>query len=128
MSDRMYNDVRRERRIRNNKIRRQREMRRNALLVIITFCLIITVTVSMNSFLSNAKEESSPVYYKYFKSITIENGDTLWSIAQEYMDNDHYDTIQDYIHEVKKMNALSNDDITYGQHLIIPYYGTEYIG
>lgn len=128
MSDSMYNDVRRERRIRNNRIRRQREMRKNALLIIMTFCLVFTVAVSMNSFLSNAKEESSPVSYKYFKSITIENGDTLWSIAQEYMDNDHYDNVHDYINEVKKMNALSGDDITYGQYLIIPYYGTEYIG
>ena len=128
MSDRMYNDVRREKRIMNNRIRRQREMRKNALIIIMTFCLIITVAVSMNSFMSNAKEEGSPASYKYFKSITIENGDSLWSIAQEYMDDNHYDTIQDYINEVKKMNALSNDDITYGQHLIIPYYGTEYIG
>lgn len=128
MSDRMYNDMRRERRIRNNRIRRQREMRKNVLIVIMTFCLIITAAISMNSFLSNAKEESSPVSYKYFKSITIENGDTLWSIAQEYMDDDHYDTVYDYIHEVKKMNLLSNDDITYGQHLIIPYYETEHIG
>lgn len=103
-------------------------MRKNALLIIMTFCLIITIAVSMNSFLSNAKEESSPGSYKYFKSITIENGDTLWSIAQKYMDDDHYDTVHDYINEVKKMNALSNDDITYGQHLIIPYYETEYIG
>lgn len=128
MNDRMYNDMRRERRIRNNRIRRQREMRKNVLLAIMTFFLIVTAAFSMNSFLSNAKEESSPASYKYFKSITIENGDTLWSIAQEYMDVDHYDTVHDYINEVKKMNSLSNDDITYGQHLIIPYYGTEYIG
>lgn len=128
MSDRMYNDIRRERRIRNNRIRRQREMRKNVLLVIMTICLIVTAAVSMNSFLSNAKEESNPISNKYFKSITIENGDTLWSIAQEYMDDDHYETVNDYINEVKKMNSLSNDDITYGQHLIIPYYGVEYIG
>ena len=128
MSDKRYNNIRSERRIRNNKVKRQHEMRKNILLIILTFCFIITVSLSMNSFLSNAKNENSQASYKYYKSITIENGDTLWSIAQEYMDDSHYGSINEYINEVKQMNTLYNDDITYGQHLIIPYYGNDYIG
>ncbi|MDD6811766.1 MAG: LysM peptidoglycan-binding domain-containing protein [Lachnospiraceae bacterium] len=117
-----------ERRIKNNRIRRQKEMRKNFLLVIMTVCLVITFSISMNSFLSNAKDDSSQTSYKYYKSITIENGDSLWSIALEYMDAEHYDSVNDYIDEVKKMNALVNDNITYGQCLIVPYYSTEFVG
>ena len=120
MSDKMYHNMRCERRIRKNKARRQREMQKNIILIIMTFCLIITASLSMNSFFSNASDSNTS--YKYYKSITIENGDTLWSIAQEYMDDKYYDSINEYINEIKRMNTLNNDDITYGQHLIVPYY------
>ncbi|MCM1263069.1 MAG: LysM peptidoglycan-binding domain-containing protein [Butyrivibrio sp.] len=115
-------DKRSERRIRNNKIRRQREMRKNIILTIMTICLVITFSLSLSSFLSNAKEDSGKTCYKCYKSITIANDDTLWSIAQEYMDDEHYDSVNDYIKEVKKINVLSTNDITYGAHLIVPYY------
>lgn len=111
-----------ERRIRNNRIRRQREMRKNFLVTIATICLVITLSLSMSSFLSSAKDDSSPTYYKYYKSITIESGDTLWSIAQEYMDDEHYASVNDYINDVKQINALKSNGITYGEHLIVPYY------
>lgn len=121
------NNRKSERRIRNNRIRRQKEMRKNFLLVMMTICLVAACSISVSSFASNAKDESSTVSYKYYKSITIENGDTLWSIAQEHMDMKHYDSVLDYIKEVKQMNALSGDDITYGQSLVIPYYSSEFV-
>lgn len=119
------NNSKSERRIRNNRIRRAKEMRKNFLLTIMTICLVITFSLSMNSFLSNAKDNSEPVCCKYYKSITIAKNDTLWSIAQEYMDDEHYDSINDYIKEVKQINVLGSSDITYGAHLIVPYYAYE---
>lgn len=97
-------------------------MRRNFMMTIMTFCLIITLSVSVGSFLSKAKDDSAPASYKYYKSITVSNEDTLWSIAQEYMDTEHYRSIDEYIKEVKQMNHLKSDSITYGCHLVIPYY------
>ena len=117
-----------ERRIKNNKIRRQKEIRKNFLMLVMTVCLVITFSISMNGFLSNAKDDSIETSYKYYKSITIENGDTLWSIAEEYMDAEHYDSVNDYIEEVRQMNTLVNDNITYGQSLIVPYYSNEFVG
>lgn len=115
-------DRRRERIIRNNRIRRQKEMRKNIILIIMTICLVITFSLSLNSFLSDAKEDGGKTYNKCYKSITISNDDTLWSIAKEYMDDEHYDSVNDYIKEVKKINELSTNNITYGAHLIVPYY------
>ncbi len=115
-------DIRSERRIRNNRVRRQRELRKNFLLVLLTICLIITGSIALNGFNSKAKDDSAKAMYKYYKSITVSNSDTLWSIAEEYMDNEHYDSVKDYIAEVMTMNALTNDEIHYGEHLIVPYY------
>ena len=119
------NDYRSERRIRNNRIRRQKEMRKNFLMTVMTLCLVFTFSFSISSFLSNAKAESSPVAYKYYKSITISNGETLWSIAKENMDDVHYASINDYIKEVKQVNSLKSDSISYGANIIVPYYSYE---
>lgn len=62
--------------------------------------------------------------YKYYKSISIEKGDTLWSIAEEYM-TEEYDGIEEYIREVRRVNHLSDDIIYAGRYLAIPCYGSD---
>lgn len=121
-------DVRSERRIIKNRIRRQREMKKNLLIFIMTACLIVTCSFSLNAFRSNAKDNSTEASYKYYKSIVVSNGDTLWTIAEEYMDAEHYDSINDYIREVKSMNTLTDDTIHYGEYLVIPYYDNHFVG
>ncbi len=121
-------DIRSERRICRNRVRRQREMMKNFLILAMTVCLIVTCSVALSGFRSNAKDDSTETSYKYYKSIVVSGDDTLWSIAEEHMDVDHYDSINDYINEVKAMNSLSDDAIHYGTHLIIPYYDNVYTG
>lgn len=67
----------------------------------------------------NAKDNS--IRYKYYKSIQIHCGDTLWNIAEENMSDD-YESVNDYITEVKKINKLSSDQIQDSQYLMVPYY------
>ena len=67
----------------------------------------------------NAKDD--PVRCKYYKSIQIHSGDTLWNIAEEYIADD-YESVSDYITEVKKINKLSSDQIQDSQYLTVPYY------
>lgn len=60
---------------------------------------------------------------KLYKMYTIEQGDSLWSIAEEYADYDHYDDIRDYVDEVIIINDLNDkNSITAGCNLVIPYY------
>ncbi len=58
---------------------------------------------------------------KYYKSIVIEQGDTLWDIARTYVDP-HYDSVNDYIEELKRTNQLSSETIHCGQHLLVACY------
>ena len=62
--------------------------------------------------------------YKYYTSIPIEKGDTLWSIAKEYMTED-YDGIEEYIREIRRVNHLSGDKIDAGRYLAIPRCSSE---
>lgn len=71
----------------------------------------------------NLKED--PVSFKYYKSIEIEDGDTLWGIAEEYM-GDHYDSVPEYIAELKDINQLVTDDIQSAKYLTVVYYDSEF--
>lgn len=115
-----------ERRIRLNRLRRERELRRNFLRLcraaFLAACLSVLLAVSVCGFLSSAKtgpEAQAP--HKYYTSIVIEPGETLWSLAETYM-GEQYETREAYVREVKRINALPNDTILSGQHLIVPYY------
>ena len=113
-----------ERRIWNNRIRRQRELRKNMRLSLLTACLVIILSFTVNGFLSNAETDGDDMMFKYYKSIMIDNGDTLWSIALENKIPD-MDT-KSFVEEIKSINGLRSDSITSGNYLIVPYYSSEF--
>lgn len=118
-------DIRSERRIRNNRMRRRREMRRNFFLLVMTFFLIVTTSIAVSSFRSSAKNDPARENTKYYKSIVVSDSDTLWSIAEDYMDETHYGSINEYIREVMQINRLTSDAIYADAHLIVPYYAAK---
>ena len=71
-------------------------------------------------FTDNAAEEEKQLC-KSYTSIEIRPGDSLWSIAAEYITDD-YDSVQDYVREIKSWNGLETDEIHAGRFLIIPYH------
>lgn len=117
-----------ERRIRMNRIKRRRELRTHFLTLALTFVLVITCSMMFFTVKTKAQNSDEVIYYKYYKSITVSRGDSLWTYASEYADENHYDSYQNYIDEVLQMNRLSSEDITAGQHLVIPYYSAEFVG
>ncbi len=122
------NERRSERRIRMNRIKRRRELRKRILTFALTFVLAITCSMMFFTVKTKAQNSDETIYYKYYKSITVSRGDSLWTYAAEYADENHYDSYQNYIDEVLQMNRLFSEDITTGQHLVIPYYSAEFVG
>ena len=116
-----------ERRIRINRMKRRRELRKHILTLVLTFVLVITCSMMFFTVKTKAQNLDEAVYYKYYKSITVSRGDSLWIYAAEYADEDHYDSYQNYIDEVLQMNGLSSESIIAGQHLIVPYYSAEFV-
>lgn len=117
-----------ERRIRNNRIRRRRELRRRFLMLMFTLILSAGFSLMFFSFRTKAQGNDEVFQYKYYKSIVIERGDTLWGFADEYGIGNNYESHQEYVDEVIRMNGLSGDSITTGQSIIIPYYSSEFAG
>ncbi len=124
----IYEMTDRELRAYKRKIRRQREQRRRIATMSAVICLVMLCVLSYHSLISSAKSNTDEIFLKYYTGITVRGGDSLWNIADEYMDYDQYKSKEDYIKEVCSINSLSDaSDIHAGQYLIVPYYSAEFV-
>lgn len=124
----VYTMTDRELRLYKRRLRRQREIRRRCMTMVMTFCLILICTVSYHAIRSNASTTDQELKFKYYTNITIQYGETLWDIADEYIDYNEYKNKNDYIAEIKSINHLENEDAIHaGQHLIVPYFSNEFV-
>lgn len=104
--------------------RSRREAKRKLTLVCaVTLFVVFVMGLTFGSFLSKAKESNlDDINYKYYTNIEIQPGDTLWQLADEYID-DHYESKSAYIDEVLAINSLASENhIVAGQYIILPYY------
>lgn len=85
------------------------------LLAVVAITYILTIFPAKTAYAGH--EEQDRVY----KSVMIQSGDTLWSIAVNHYDKNQ-ESVEDYISLIKRCNNLYSDQITYGCYLIIPQY------
>lgn len=107
--------------------RRRKVMYQRAAVIAVTICMVVCGVLVGSSISASGRSKASDdqVSFKYYTSIEIEQGDSLWTIACEHMSHE-YASVQDYIDEVKVLNNLKSDDIHSGQYLTIPYYSSEF--
>ena len=99
-------------------------MRRRFVVVLV---LMVCLTTFSGGILAHAqeREKTQPIYYKYYTSIQVKEGDTLWEIADRYLCGQG--TSRDaYIQEIMQINGLKGDTIRTGQYLTVVYYSTDY--
>lgn len=97
-------------------------IRDNFKLSVVAICFAIMLGVFLfGSFGDAGKVSASTANQKYFICIDIEEGDTLWSIADLYI-SEEYSSVDEYVAEVKELNDLSSDKIFCGATLVVPYY------
>ena len=90
----------------------------------IIICSILIFAVSIGGIIVKASDDSNKTRtYKYYTTISVEDNDTLWTLADRY-NNGNEDTTS-YINNIMQMNDLSSDTIHSGKNLIIYYYSTE---
>lgn len=81
--------------------------------------IVFVMAVSVVNFKSDAHE--SDMDNKYYQSIRIEKGDSLWSIASRYM-NSEYASINQYMDELRAINDLDSDMLIAGNYLSVVCY------
>lgn len=86
-------------------------------------CMILICAMAYGSIRSEANSG-----FKYYTVVTVETGDTLWEIADSYVDYDYYKNKDSYISEVRSINHLDEAcSVSAGQTLILPYYSPEFV-
>jgi len=85
---------------------------------------VLVSAILLTGFSIQAEESTDNTSNKYYTSVSVEKGDTLWTIATEYRTAE-YSGINQYIDELKSINALNSDTIKTGDTLIVPYYSDE---
>ena len=99
----------------NNRLDRRRITFISGVVALALILVILGTSVASAKDIDNSKP-------KYYTSITIKDGDTLWSIAEEYMYDD-YDSVKEYANELIKINGLTDDTLYAGNNLVIVYCG-----
>ena len=93
------------------------------LAVILGLALLVSVIFLRVFITAKGKEPENPGY-KYYTSIQIKTGDSLWSIASRYCSDP--EQIPAYVKELRSMNHLETDEIHAGNYLTVMYYSEEY--
>lgn len=83
--------------------------------------LLILILLSVSFITKTVTAQNSNMRTKLVASVEIQKGDTLWSIAADYI-TDEYNDMNEYIKEIKASNGLVSDEIHAGNYIIVPYY------
>lgn len=101
--------------------RRLRASERHYRKLFLFLTIVVAVLVLVMLFSGSAHAENSVKTVTTYQTITLEEGDSLWSIAQEHK-LPSMETA-DYMEEISSINHLSVNPVLYeGQSLIIPVY------
>ncbi len=116
------------RKSRSNQCLHRRHMKRlltGAILIVFVLGFVVFYNTSYAQDVQNQSVSQSDIHTtnhtKYYRTVEITSGDTLWNIAETYMD-DNYDSVKDYVQELKEVNHLTSDVIQDGQYLTVTYY------
>lgn len=98
-------------------------LNKKVIYVAITVVAILLGIVIGNNIINSSSSSATTEHTKelYYTSVEIEAGDTLWTIAEEYMSAE-YDDVNEYIKEVKQINNMYSDTIHAGSYIMVPYY------
>jgi cell division protein YceG involved in septum cleavage len=109
-------------------VRQDDGLKKRILICIATIFIIFAACAVFGNIRSSAhgSRSENPVNFKYYTSIEIQPGDTLWDIAKAYITED-YDSVQEYVQTLKEINSLNSDKIKAGQNLIVAYNNTEFV-
>ena len=102
--------------------RRAQKVQMEKRLIVVIGIIVISLGILLGSSISafaSAREKAR--IHKYYTSIQLRQGDSLWELAGEYASTDQSE--QEFIDEVCEVNGISESNILLrGQYLVVPYY------
>lgn len=91
-------------------------------LIVVISIIVVSLGILLGSSISafaSAREKAQ--LHKYYTSVQLRQGDSLWKLAGEYASTDQSE--QEFIDEVCEVNGISESNTLHsGQYLVVPYY------
>lgn len=85
------------------------------------FLAVLLFFLSFTAFGGTKAKAETEAVQKYYTSISVKQGDSLWSIAKSYAPE--YGDIQAYVEELASINRMPQSSRLYpGQSLVVFYY------
>ena len=88
------------------------------LLMLLAFCSGFFGHTLLNA---RAEEQASPKLNRYYTSVQLRQGDSLWDLAEQYRQGSPYSR-SEYVEELKRMNGLKSEQIHSGEYLTVVYF------
>ena len=102
-----------------------KDLNRRRIMIAVGTILVCILVLLGSRIRALASSENAADFHKYYTSITVEPGDNLWSLSEDYV-IDHVMNREQFIREVCRLNHISENDVLHsGQTLAIAYYSTE---
>lgn len=111
----------------NNSLRkREAVVRRQKKVLAVVVLVIVSLGILLGSGINALASSEADVasYHKYYKSVRVEAGDTLWTIADEYITDLNIDK-QEYIAEICEINGICENEIHAGDYVVVAYYSQD---
>lgn len=107
---------------RNRRIDRRRQVALyKGILIGIAVCICLVLTIILSDF---GKVNASGEIHrqKQYVTVEVEEGDSIWSIAEEYK-SDEYNSTRDLVEEIEVMNGLQENTVLKpGNRIMVPNY------
>lgn len=128
MKKRVYDMTDRELREYKRMLRRKKVFNFMIMKCVAGLLVVFALTFCLTSLIGRAGDDENNMKFKYYTKVEVERDDSLWKLADQYMDTSEYSSKQDFIYEVAHINHLDEDcNILNGQILIVPYFSTEFV-
>ncbi|WP_186445718.1 LysM peptidoglycan-binding domain-containing protein [Paenibacillus cremeus] len=80
--------------------------------------MILSISGLISAFFGNQDAYAASNHNVAQPSVTVESGDTLWSIASEHVAKGQ--DVREYVFKLKQVNGLSSSTVHEGQKLLLP--------
>ena len=98
-------------------------------IILVLSCCFTALFATAKPAAAGKKQQNT--LYKYYTSITVRQGDTLWEIAEGRLEDEQtasgYKNVHSFMKEIIALNHLKDGNyLLAGQKLIVPYYSSDY--
>lgn len=98
---------------------------KNTCSTVLLIAIFFLICFAAGLYVSGKSNGACESVQKYYTSIRIKEGDSLWELAEFYTRDIEHTSIEGYLNEVKVLNNLKDTTIYTDAYLTIPYFVSE---